>query len=92
MKVWFQRTILRRIWLCFIVMGISFSAFGLGTINLFYLLQANANLLLNHGWMAVMDGGLRQIVELLLSGYASLVAYIIFKACEYRLTHWLSDH
>ena len=90
-KAWFQRVILRRYWLCFLVMGLSFFAFGLGSLNLIYIFKANADLLFNHGWMALMDGGLAQLLEILFTGYASLVAYIVFKACEYRLAHGLTD-
>ena len=91
LKTWFQRVVLQRHWLCFVVMGLSFFAFGLGTLNLVYVLQANANLLLEHGWQAVMDGGFVQLIEILITGYASLFAYIIFKACEYHLAHRLAE-
>jgi hypothetical protein len=91
MKIWFQNVVLRRVWLCFVVMGLSFFAFGAGTLNLIYVFQANANLLLTHGWQAMMDGGLQQLVEIFLTGYASLGAYIVFKACEHRLAHGLTE-
>jgi hypothetical protein len=90
-KRWFQRVVLGRLWLTFLVMGLAFFAFGVGSLNLFYLLQANTALLLEHGWLAVMEGGLRQLAELLATGYVSLAAYTVFKACEYRLAHWLAD-
>jgi hypothetical protein len=90
LRRWFQRVVLSRIWLCFLVMGASFFAFGVGSLNLFYLLRANGNLLLDHGWMAVMDGGLRQLAELLASGYLAMTAYVVFKTCEHRLAHWLA--
>ena len=91
LRRWFQRVVLCRAWLSFLVMGLAFFAFGVGTLNLFHLLQANANLLLLHGWMALMDGGLQQLLELLFTGYGSMAAYTIFKACEYRLSHSLAD-
>jgi hypothetical protein len=90
-KAWFQRVILRRYWLCFLVMGLSFLAFGMGTLNLIYVFKANADLLLNNGWMALMDGGLAQLLEILATGYASLIAYIVFKACEHSLVHGLAN-
>jgi hypothetical protein len=90
-KRWFHRAVLARRWLTFIVMGLSFMAFGAGTVNLFVVFKANLNLMLEHGWMAAMDGGARQLAELVISGYASMAAYVVFKACEYRLVHWLSD-
>lgn len=91
MKDWFHRVVLSRRWLTFVVLGLSFTAFGAGTLNLYVLLKANLALLVEHGWMAAMDGGAQQLVELLISGYASMAAYVIFKACEYRLVHWLGD-
>ena len=88
---WFQVVVLRRVWLTFVVMGLAFFSFGVGSLNLFYMLQANGTLLLEYGWVAVMEGGLRQLAELLVTGYASMAAYTVFKACEYRLAHWLAD-
>jgi hypothetical protein len=46
---WFHRTVLSRLWLTFIVMGLGFLTFGVGTLKLFYPFQANAVLLLTHG-------------------------------------------
>ena len=91
MKRWFHRLVLSRRWATFVVLGLSFVAFGAGSLNLFFVLKANINLLLEHGWMAVVDGGGQQLLELLITGYASMAAYVVFKACEYRLVHWLTD-
>jgi hypothetical protein len=46
-------------------------------------------LLAEHGWQAVMDGALQQLVELLTTGYVSMAAYVVFKACEHALVHGL---
>ena len=91
MKRWFYRLVLSRKWATFLVLGISFMAFGAGSLNLFYVFKANFNLLVDYGWMALMDGGAQQLLELLVSGYASMAAYVVFKVCEYRLVHWLVD-
>ena len=91
MKSWLQRVVFKRLWLSFVLMGLSFLGFGVGTLNLIYLLQANTEFLLAHGWRALMDGGALQLLELLITAYLSLAAYVLFKACEYRLTHWLAD-
>ncbi len=88
---WFRRTVLSRLWLTYVVMGLSFLVFGVGTVKLFYTLDANVKLIYEHGWQALMDGGAMQFVELILSAYASLAAYLVFKACEYRLSHWMVD-
>ena len=91
MKHWFHRVVLARRWATFGVLGLSFFGFGIGTLNLFFVLRANVALIGEHGWMALMDGGARQLVELLLMGYLSMASYLVFKACEYRLVHWLGD-
>lgn len=91
MKQWFHRVVLARRWLTFIVLGLSFFLFGAGSLNLFFLARANAELLLAHGLQALMDGAAQQLLEILASGYASMAAYVVFKACEYRLVHWLAD-
>ncbi len=88
---WFHRVILSRRWATFLVMGLAFLVFGGGSLNLFFVLKANLALLAEHGWAAAMDGGLQQFVELLVVGYASMAAYVIFKACEYRLVHAVCD-
>ena len=69
-------------------MGLAFAAFGGGTINLIMVLKANIDLLTSYGWQAVMDGGLRQLLEIVITGYLSMAAYVIFKVCE----HVLVDH
>ena len=86
---WFQKWVLSRLWLTFVVLGVSFAAFAASTVNLGFLFMANARLLDQYGWQAVMDGALRQLVELVLTGYASLAAYVVFKTCEHRLSDWL---
>ena len=90
-KRWFHRVVLARSWLTFVVMVLSFLAFGVGTLNLFVLIRANGNFLLENGWMAVMDGGLRQSAELLANALVAMAAYVIFKTCEHRLVHALGD-
>jgi len=91
LKRWFHRVVLSRRWLTFVVMGLAFFVFGAGTYNLVMLLQANATLISDYGWQALMDGAARQFVELVVTGYLSLAAYVIFKTCEHRLTHELSE-
>ena len=82
---WFNEAVLSRRWATFLVLGLSFFCFGAGTLNLFVLLRANAELIAMHGWQAIMDGGLRQLLELLLTGYASVAAYVVLKVCEFAL-------
>jgi hypothetical protein len=87
---WFSDVVLARRWATFIVLGLAFFCFGVGTLNLFVLLRANAALIAAHGWQAIMDGGLEQLLELLLTGYASIAAYVVLKVCEYSLVRQMS--
>lgn len=89
MNTLFQRFVLSRLWLTFVVLGLSFFAFGAGTVNLGYLFMANARLLGDYGWQAIRDGGVGQLIELIVTGYLSVAAYVVFKTCEHRLAHWL---
>jgi uncharacterized membrane protein HdeD (DUF308 family) len=91
LKRWFHRTVLSRRWLTFLVMGVAFFLFGVGTFNIFMLFSANFDLISRYGWQALMDGAARQFVELVVTGYLSMAAYVVFKACEYRLTHALAS-
>jgi len=90
LKRWFQRTVLSRRWLTFLVMGLAFFAFGVGTFNIFMLFSANLDVIARYGWRALMDGAARQFVELVVTGYLSMAAYVVFKACELRLARELS--
>jgi hypothetical protein len=87
----FHRVVLSRLWLTFIVLGLSFFVFGDGTLNLGLLFMANSRFLAEQGWQAVMDGALAQLVELIVTGYLSMAAYVALKTCEHRLSHWLSQ-
>lgn len=90
LKRWFGRAVLSRSWLTFLVMGLAFFVFGVGTYNFFMQLSANIDLIANYGWMALTDGAARQFVELGLTGYLSMAAYVVFKTCEYQLAHDLA--
>jgi hypothetical protein len=87
----FQRVVLARPWLTFVVMGLAFFCFGMVTLNLLHLLRANADLIIDNGLMALADGGARQLVELVANGYLAMLAYVVMKTCEHALSHWLAD-
>ena len=89
MNTLFQWVVLSRLWLTFIVLGLSVFAGALGTLNLVNLLVANLQLLRGYGLLALMDGALQQLVELGLQGLLSCIAYVVFKTCEHRLSDWL---
>lgn len=91
MSAAFQRWILARLWLTFVVLGVSFFVFGAATVNLGRLFLANSRLLGEYGWQAVMDGALWQLIDLVATDYLSMAAYVVFKTCERRLSDWLSE-
>lgn len=72
----------RRAWLTFILMGLSFLLFGFYSVNLFVLLKANIELILEYGWMAMADGAAQQLAELLFAAYLSMLFFLGFKVCE----------
>ena len=90
LKRWFHRIVLSRRWLTFVVMGLAFFAFGAGTFNIAMLFSANADFIARSGWEALVEGAARQFIELVVTGYLSMAAYLIFKTCEYRLSHELA--
>ena len=82
--------LMKRWWLAFILMGVSFVLFGLVTLNLLHTLSANLEFLTSYGVEAVREGGLRQLIELVVSGYAVEACYVFFKLCEKVLVERLS--
>ena len=84
------RFLLRRWWLAFILMGVSFVLFGLVTLNLLHTLGANLEFLATYGFEALREGGLQQLVELVVSGYAAAAFYVLFKLCEKVLVERLA--
>ncbi len=77
------RKLITRHWLLtLLVMFVVAAIFGLSLFNLFYLLHANIELISEHGYMALKDGALEQLLSLFFYGFISIITYIIFKACE----------
>ena len=74
--------LLRRWWLAFMLLGISFVLGGLLTLNLLHTLSANFEFLSTYGVVAVRDGGLLQLLEIAASGYLAAACYVVFKLCE----------
>ena len=77
-------------WLTFVLMGVSFVLFGFMTLNLLHTLGANLEFLGMHGVDAVREGGLTQLLGLILSGYLAAAFYVFFKLCEKVLVERLS--
>ena len=80
----------QRWWVAFILLGLSFALGGLLTLNLLYTLSANFEFLSAYGFDAVREGGLRQLVEALASGYVAAACYVVFKVCEKVLVERVS--
>ena len=78
-------------WLCqhslvsFLLLTLSFVVFGKLSFDIVHLFSANAEYLLDNGWAGMVDGGLQQLLELILSACAAMAAYMVFKLCEQAL-------
>lgn len=64
------------------LMGLFALGFGLASLNLFTILSANLSLIIEHGVMALVEGALLQLIELIALGYLGVVLYVLFKVCE----------
>jgi hypothetical protein len=82
--------LLRRWWAAFILLGLSFVLGGLLTLNLLYTLSANFEFLRMYGVEAVREGGLKQFIEIVVTGYIAAACYVVFKVCEKALVERLS--
>ena len=80
-----QRDALNHRLICRPAMWASISAFGVGSPQLLCLTPMNGDQWLSRRWTAMLDGGLRQPAELLLSGYLAMAANVVFKTCVFRL-------
>jgi hypothetical protein len=72
-------------WLTFLVMGAAAGGFAVCTVGLFEIFRANFNLIADYGWMAIVDGGFLQLVELIVWGYLGVTCYFLFKGCLHGL-------
>jgi hypothetical protein len=71
------------IWRTFLLMGIFGGLSAIASYNLIVLFVANFGFIQRYGIMALKDGGLLQLAELIVTGYASIGFYILFKGCLY---------
>lgn len=75
----------------FLIMGGCAALFAWNSIDLAHLAMANLGFIRAYGVMALVDGGLLQLLEIIVRGIVSLAAYLGFKACEVELVHrWRS--
>jgi hypothetical protein len=73
------------VWRAFLLMGVFGGASAFASVNLVALFVANFTLISQYGVMALKDGGLRQLAELIAWGYVGLVFYVLFKGCLYGI-------
>jgi hypothetical protein len=79
-------------WRTFLLMGAFGGLFAATSYNLLMLFSANFDFIAAYGVMALMAGGLRQLIELVIFGYLSLAFYILFKGCLYGLLAHVTRH
>jgi hypothetical protein len=76
----------------FLAMAACGAMFTYNSYRLFEVGVANARFIAAYGWLALVEGGFRQLVEIGISGLIALLFYLGFKACEvelvYRWRNW----
>lgn len=63
-------------------MALSFLVFALLTYDFVRVLHAYAGYLSSYGLMGLLDGGLVQLLGLLLTGLGAMGAWLVYKICE----------
>lgn len=71
-----------------VLMAFCFLGFGYFSLNLFFIFQANVNLIKQYGWMSLQDGAAMQFMEIIFSAFMSVVFYSIWKVCEQLFVNW----
>lgn len=73
----------------FLAMGGFVAALAVNSYSLLQFGLANYRYISKFGWLALMEGGLVQLLEISLTGLVSLGFYLGFKVCEVDLmTRW----
>jgi hypothetical protein len=78
---WLSRLFHGPAWITFLAMGLATGGVALCTIDLFTIFRANFLLLTTYGAMAIFDGGLLQLLQLIVWGYLGMAFYLVFKGC-----------
>ncbi len=86
----FYRWLHRHLLLSFLLMTVSFLAFGYFTIDLVHLIGSNAAFIIRHGWLALMSGGLLQLGQLTLIALLAMACFLLFRLCEQALLQRLA--
>ncbi len=77
---------------CFLLLTLGFVSFGKLSFDIVHLFSANAEYIIDNGWAGLMEGGLQQLVELVLSACAAMACYLLFKLCEHALIERIRHH
>lgn len=80
------------IWRAFLLMGVFGGLSALTSYNLVVLFIANINFVQQYGIMALREGGLLQMAELIVYGYLSIALYVLFKGCLYGVLGHFMKH
>ncbi|MCK0097215.1 hypothetical protein MWU60_16680 [Yoonia sp. F2084L] len=70
-----------------LIAGIFTVIFAYATLNLFQMSMANIRFLREFGWTAIMEGGLIQLLKIIVSATIAMASYIGFKICESELVN-----
>ena len=92
MKSFFRAIFNGPAWRTFFLMGAFGALFAVSSYNLFQLFRANFDYISENGVMALKEGGLRQLFELIAYGYLSLGFYVLFKGCLNGLLNRVAPH
>ncbi len=73
--------------LLFAAMGVFGGLFAWNSLDLIDLAMRNIQFLRQHGNLAIMEGGLMQLLMIIAQGIFSLACYLGFKCCETELVY-----
>lgn len=77
--------------LLFIAMGVFAALTAWNSFSLIHVAMENIRFLRMFGGLAIMEGGLVQLLEIIAYGFLSLIFYLAFKVCEVELvSRWRS--
>ena len=79
-------------WVTFLLMGAFFLLFGFTSINLYGMLSANVALIVTYGTMALDDGALQQLGEIVGASLLSIAFFVLFALCERALVARLTGN
>jgi hypothetical protein len=77
----------------FLGLCVSAALFAWVTLNLLDVALANIRFIKLYGTMALLDGGLLQLMEILVEAIVSLLLFLVFKGCETEVvSRWRGLH